>query len=74
MQNTIGLKQLREHLESYGKLVQAGHSFVVMKHAKPIFVIGPVDDSEWETVIDFTKFRKKGISAQELLKKLKAIA
>lgn len=71
MDNVIGLKELRENLGNYEKLVKTGRSFVVMKRSKPIFTIGPVEDAEWETVIDFTKFRKGGITAQELLDKLK---
>jgi len=71
MDNIIGLKELRENLGTYEKLVKAGRSFVVMKRSKPIFTIGPVEDAEWETVIDFTKLRKGGISATELLDRLK---
>jgi antitoxin (DNA-binding transcriptional repressor) of toxin-antitoxin stability system len=73
MNDTIGLKDLRENLGNYERLIKAGHSFVVMKRSKPIFTIGPVEDADWETVIDFTKFRKGGITAQELLKTLKNI-
>ena len=68
MNNIIGLKDLRENLGNYEKLVKAGRSFVVMKRSKPIFTIGPVDTEEWETVIDFTKFRKGGMPASELIK------
>ncbi len=71
MNTIIGLKDLRENLGSYEKMIKAGRSFIVMKRSKPIFTIGPVEDVGWETVIDFTKFRKKGISAQELLSRLK---
>lgn len=71
MNNIIGLKDLRENLGDYEKLIKAGQSFIVMKRSKPIFIIGPVDDLEWETVIDFTKFKKGGMSAKELLLKLR---
>lgn len=70
MNNVIGLKDLRENLGSYEKLVQAGRSFVVMKRSKPIFTINPIDHEGWETVIDFTKFRKGGIPASELIEML----
>lgn len=73
MSATIGLKELRTNLAKYEALVKKGRSFVVMKRAKPVFVIGPVEDREWETVIDFTKFRKGGIDAKELLAILKRI-
>ncbi len=73
MNNLIGLKEFRENLGEYEKLVQKGRSFVVMKRSKPIFTIGPVDDGEWETVIDFTKFRKNGIPINELIERLKKL-
>jgi antitoxin (DNA-binding transcriptional repressor) of toxin-antitoxin stability system len=71
MNNIIGLKDLRENLEKYEKQIQAGQSFIVMKRSKPIFTISPVENDEWETVIDFTKFRKGGIPASELIERLK---
>lgn len=74
MDNVIGVKELRENLGTYEKLVSKGRSFIVMKRSKPIFAISPIDNEEWETVIDFTKFKKGGISAQEILNKLKEIS
>lgn len=71
MENVIGLRELRENLGTYERFVRAGRSFVVMKRSKPIFTIGPVDTAEWETVIDFTKFRKNGIPIDELITRLK---
>ena len=71
MDNIIGLKELRENLGNYERLVRAGRSFIVMKRSKPIFTINPVEDQDWETVIDFTRFRKNGISAADLLRRLK---
>lgn len=73
MDNLIGLKQLRENLGTYEKLVKKGRSFIVMKRSKPIFTIGPVEEAGWETVIDFTKFKKGGISAKTLLETLKRL-
>jgi antitoxin (DNA-binding transcriptional repressor) of toxin-antitoxin stability system len=73
MDNIIGLKELRENLGNYERLVKTGRSFIVMKRSKPIFTIGPVDTDEWETVIDFTKFRKGGIPASELIKMLERL-
>lgn len=73
MHNIVGLKDLRENLANYEKLIKKGQSFIVMKRSKPIFTIGPVEDTEWETVIDFTRFRKGGIAASELLELLKRI-
>ena len=71
MDNFIGLKELRENLGHYEKKIKAGNSFTVMKRSTPIFTIGPVEEGGWETVIDFTKFRKGGILAAKLLEILK---
>ncbi len=67
MHNIISVKQLRQDLGRYEALVSKGRSFMVMKRSRPIFRIGPIEDENWETVIDFTKFKKGGISAKELL-------
>lgn len=71
MDTIIRLKDLREHLPLYEKQIQTGRSFLVMKRSKPIFTIHPIDTDGWETVIDFTKFRRGGIFADELLARLK---
>lgn len=72
MNNIIGIRELRENTATYVKEIEKGKSFLVLKRSKPLFKITPVDDEEgWETVIDFTKFRKGGISAEELLERLK---
>lgn len=73
MDHLINLKELRQNVAKYADRVSKGHSFVVMKRSQPLFKIAPIDENGWETVIDFTKFRKNGISATELLKKLKAL-
>ena len=73
METHVGLKELRENMQVYEQRVRQGHSFLVMKRSKPIFKIGPVDEGGWETIIDFTKFHKNGISAKELLARLKKI-
>lgn len=73
MPNLVGLKELRENLGKYEKKIKAGQSFIVMKRSKPIFTIGPVDTDEWETVIDFTKFRKNGMPIDELIERLKKL-
>jgi antitoxin (DNA-binding transcriptional repressor) of toxin-antitoxin stability system len=73
METVVGLKELRENLQTYERKVRRGHTFIVMKRSKPIFMISPVNEGGWETVIDFTKFRKSGISAKELLARLKKL-
>ncbi len=73
MENTIvGLKELRENMEKYASLIKKGRSFIVVKRSKPLFKISSIneDDELWETVIDFTKLRKRGVPAEELLDKL----
>jgi len=66
--NIIGLKELRENVDTYITEVKKGKTFLVIKRSKPIFKIIPPDEEElWETVVDFTKISKSGISADELL-------
>ena len=36
--------------------------------------VSSMEEEEWETVIDFTKFRKGGMPVDEVIKALKAIA
>ena len=73
MENTIvGLKKLRENMGKYASLIKKGRSFIVVKRSKPLFKISSIDEDDglWETVIDFTKLRKGGIPAEELLNRL----
>ena len=73
MENTIvGLKELRENMGKYASLIKKGRSFIVVKRSKPLFKISSIDEDDglWETVIDFTKLRKGGIPAEELLNRL----
>lgn len=73
MENIIvGLKELRENMEKYASLIKKGRSFIVVKRSKPLFKISSIDEDDglWETVIDFTKLRKGGIPAEELLSRL----
>lgn len=72
MDQLINLKELRENVTKYADRISKGDSFVVMKRSKPIFKISPVEEDGWETVIDFTRFKKGGISVTELMKRLKA--
>ncbi|MFA6253401.1 MAG: hypothetical protein WCV69_04010 [Patescibacteria group bacterium] len=67
----IGLKELRQNMDSYISRVKRGNSFVVMKKSQVIFKIVPFDQEEsWETVIDFTKLKKGGVDIQDLLARL----
>ncbi len=73
MDNRIHLKDLRENVAKYERRVAKGDSFVVMRKSKPIFRIAPVEEDGWETVIDFTKLKRGGIPATELLAILKSL-
>lgn len=67
--NIVGLKELRENMETYIKRVQKGESLTVVRRSEPVFRITPVDTDDeagWETVIDFTKIRKGGVPAEEV--------
>lgn len=73
MNHIIHLKELRENVNKYAKRVQRGDSFLVMRRSKPLFRVSPVEEEGWETLIDFTKFRKGGIPASELIKLMETI-
>lgn len=75
--NVIGLRNFREETDKYIKEVKKGKSFTVLKKNSPVFKIVPADiwgdDGIWETVIDFTKIKKGGIEAGDLLHRLKKL-
>lgn len=70
MKNIIGLKKLRENMTEYAEKVQKGESFIVFKQSKPLFKISPVEEEQWEEVIDFTKIKKGGVDINEVLRRL----
>ena len=72
--NLVGLKELRENMETYIKRVNAGESITVYRRSTPLFKLSPIneEEGEWETVIDFTKEYGRGIPAEELLASIKA--
>jgi prevent-host-death family protein len=71
----IGLKDLRENMDSYISEVKKGKSFTVVRRSKPIFKVSPVDewgdDGTWETVLDFSNMKGGGMKAEDFLKRLK---
>jgi len=74
MQKTIGLKELRENTENWINQVRKGKSFLVFRKSQPIFrIVPPETEEQWETVADFTKINKNGISAHEILKELRKL-
>jgi prevent-host-death family protein len=72
MKNIVGLKELRNNIDSYISKIEKGESFTIVRRSKPVFKISPVsgENEEWETVIDFTKISKKGISLEKILSRL----
>ena len=72
MKNIIGLKELRENVDTYVSKIEKGQSFTVVRKSKPIFRIVPPDEDDelWETVVDFTKIKKGGIPIRDLLSRL----
>ncbi|OGG36656.1 hypothetical protein A2110_00280 [Candidatus Jorgensenbacteria bacterium GWA1_54_12] len=76
MKNAIvGLKELRENIESYIAEVKKGKSFIVVRRSKPVFKISSPDEDEgvWEEVVDFTKIKKGGVSARDVLRELRKL-
>ncbi len=72
--NIVGVKELRANLNRYISEVNTGKSFTVVRRSEPVFKISPPMEEEfWETTVDFTEFNKNGISAKELLKRLKRL-
>jgi len=71
----IGLKELRDNVDTYIAAVKKGKKFTVFRHSKPVFSISSPEEAEydldeldgpgWKTVIDFTKIRKGGVPGTE---------
>ena len=72
MDKFIGLKELRENMEKYAKLVKKGESLVVLRRSTPLFRISPIEEREegWEEVVDFTKIKKGGIDIKDILSRI----
>lgn len=70
----IGLKELRLNTDKYINRLNKGESFTVVRRSRPVFNIIPYDEdnnSLWETVVDFTKIKKDGVSAEKVYKMIK---
>ncbi len=77
MDNIVNIRELRYNMDKYVAAVARGKSFLVMKRSRPVFQINPVeeislaeDGKGWKTVVDFTKIRKGGVPAEEVLEAL----
>jgi len=70
----IGLKDLRENMETYIDRVNGGESLTIFRRSTPLFKITPIDsadEDQWETVIDFVKETGHGVPIAELLSSIK---
>ena len=72
MNNIVGLKNLRENVESYIAEVKKGKSFIVVRRSRPVLKISsPEEDVElWERVVDLTKIKRGGVLLKDLLTRL----
>ncbi|MFH1423399.1 MAG: type II toxin-antitoxin system prevent-host-death family antitoxin [Candidatus Nealsonbacteria bacterium] len=68
----VGLKELRENINTYISAVEKGRSFVVVRKSKPVFKISSLAEAEelWESLIDFTKIKKGGVGINQLLSRI----
>lgn len=71
-QSLVGLKELRENIETYINAVGKGRSFIVVRKSKPVFKISSLAESDelWEPAIDFTRIKKGGVGLKQLLARL----
>ncbi|MEK9154296.1 MAG: hypothetical protein AAB798_02385 [Patescibacteria group bacterium] len=78
--SNIGLKELRDNVDSYISAVKKGKKFTVYRHSTPVFAIVPpseveydleeIDGPGWKTLIDFTKIKKGGVPIDEVIASL----
>jgi len=67
----VGLKELRQNIDKYAEAVKNGQEYIVMKRSTPLFKLSlPESEDNWETVIDFTNFKKGGVELESVLKKI----
>lgn len=70
--NIVGLKELRENMDSYISQVDKGRSFIIVRKSKPLFkIVPPEAEDQWEEIVDFTKINKKGVDAGKVLEALR---
>ena len=75
--NIVGLKELRENMDSYISGVEKGRSFIVVRRSRPIFRLAPIDvwgdEGVWEKVVDFKKIKKGGVPIDDVIASLKRL-
>ncbi|OGZ23469.1 MAG: hypothetical protein A3A08_00940 [Candidatus Nealsonbacteria bacterium RIFCSPLOWO2_01_FULL_41_9] len=71
-QQIVGLKELRENINTYINAVKKGRSFIVVKKSKPVFKISSLAEADeyWEPIVDFTKIKKGGVNINQILSRL----
>ena len=57
-------------MPEYINKVAKGESFIVFKQSKPLFKITPLNEGQWEEIVDFTKIHKGGVDINEVLSRL----
>ena len=72
----IGVKELRENLDTYIAEVGKGRTFTVVRRSTPVFRIAPIidewgDEGTWETVADFRAEHGRGIPMGDFAKLLR---
>ena len=70
--SVVGLKELRENIDTYINAVERGRSFIVVRKSKPVFKISSPEEADelWEQIIDFTKIKKGGVAINQILGRL----
>lgn len=68
----VGLKELRENIDTYINAVEKGQSFIVVRKSKPVFKISSLHEADelWEPLVDFTKIKKGGVALNQILSRL----
>ena len=79
----IGIKDLRDNMDTYIAAVKKGKRFTVFRHSTPVFSIVPASETEydleeldgpgWKTLIDFTKIKKGGVPIDEVIASLERV-
>lgn len=60
-ETTIGIRELYTSIPKIARATSRGASFIVVKHAKPLFRIEPLETAKKEyTLSDFKKLQFKG--------------
>ena len=70
----VGLRELREKMDTYVTRVGKGESFLVLRKSKPVFKMEPVDEwgdaGKWEN-LDLRNKQGAGMDAKKLIALIK---